>query len=103
MYIVHVHVLVKVKKVDAFITATIENANRSRRTESGVVRFDLIQEIDNPTRFVLVEVYRSKDDADKHKETVHYNQWKKIAEQMMADPRTRTIYENISPNDSNYS
>jgi autoinducer 2-degrading protein len=100
MYIVLVHVHVKIDQVDGFISATKENADKSRSNEPGVARFDVIQQVDDPTRFVLIEGYRSKEDAVKHKETVHYNHWREISETMMAEPRSRLIYENISPIDS---
>ena len=75
MLIVHVHVHVKPDAVDAFIAATLENARQSAR-EPGVVRFDVIQQEDDPTRFVLVEIYRTPDDPGRHKATAHYAAWR---------------------------
>ncbi len=66
MFIVHVHVHVKPEFVEAFKQATLENARNSVK-ESGVARFDVIQQIDDPTRFILVEVYRTPEDAGRHK------------------------------------
>jgi quinol monooxygenase YgiN len=71
MLIVHVHVQVKPESVADFITATQENARNSVQ-EPGIARFDVVQQGDDPTRFVLVEVYRSEDDPARHKETAHY-------------------------------
>jgi (4S)-4-hydroxy-5-phosphonooxypentane-2,3-dione isomerase len=101
MYIVHVFIHVKPEKLKEFEAATLDNANNSR-LEPGVARFDVIQQADDPTRFVLVEVYRSQEDATKHKETAHYNRWRDIAEPMMAEPRSRIIYKNISPDDAGW-
>ena len=98
MHIVHVYVHIKPGQVEAFKEASLENARNSIR-EPGVARFDVIQQTDDPTRFVLVEVYRTPNDTAKHKETVHYNHWREIAEPMMAEPRTRVIYTNIYPED----
>jgi (4S)-4-hydroxy-5-phosphonooxypentane-2,3-dione isomerase len=78
MYIVHVHIQVKPEFVDEFLEATLENASNSI-LEPGVARFDVIQQIDDPTQFVLVEVYRTPDDPAKHKETDHYLKWRNIA------------------------
>jgi (4S)-4-hydroxy-5-phosphonooxypentane-2,3-dione isomerase len=61
MYIAHVFVQVKPDQVEAFKTATLDNARNSLQ-EPGVARFDVIQQQDDPTRFVLVEVYRTADD-----------------------------------------
>lgn len=98
MYIVHVYVHVKPDMVEAFKAATIENARHSVQ-EPGIARFDVIQSQDDPTRFVLVEVYRSEADPAKHKETAHYNAWREAAEPMLAEPRTRAIYANVFPDD----
>ena len=101
MYIVHVHIHVKPDQVEAFKQASINNAQNSIQ-EPGIARFDVIQQADDPTRFVLVEVYRTPDDPTKHKETTHYNKWREVAEPMMAEPRTRTVYANIFPADENW-
>ena len=66
MFIAHVFVDVKPEKVDAFKAATLENARNSTQ-EPGIARFDVIQQQDDPTKFVLVEVYRTPDDPAKHK------------------------------------
>jgi len=101
MYIVHVHIRVKPEFVEAFKEATLENARHSLK-EPGIARFDVIQQQDDPTRFVLVEVYRTPEDPGRHKETAHYNRWREVAEPMMAEPRTRFVYTNIFPADPDW-
>ena len=101
MQIVHVHVRVKPEFVEAFKQATIENARNSIQ-EPGVARFDVIQQADDPTRFVLVEVYRTSQAPAEHKETAHYKAWRDKVEAMMPEPRTRTIYSNIFPSDEGW-
>ncbi|MEN6299691.1 MAG: putative quinol monooxygenase [Anaerolineaceae bacterium] len=96
MYIVHVFIHVKPEYIEAFKEVTMENARQSVK-EPGVARFDVIQQINDPSRFVLVEVYRSEAAPDQHKETKHYNAWKELAEGMMLEPRTRIAYKNIFP------
>lgn len=96
MFIVHVFIHVKADLVEAFNAVSIENAKNSLQ-EPGIARFDLIQQADDPTRFVLVEVYRTPEDAPKHKETAHYNRWRELVEPMLAEPRTRIIYSNVFP------
>lgn len=98
MLIVHVHVHVKPELVDAFRLATIENARNSLR-ETGVARFDVIQQADDPARFVLVEVYVDANAAAAHKETAHYNVWRDAVAPMMAEPRTSVKYANVFPED----
>ena len=98
MLVALVHVHVKPEFLDAFIEATLENARNSVQ-EPGVARFDVIQQQDDPTRFVLVEVYRDADAPARHKETAHYAQWRSVAEDMMAEPRTGVRYQNLFPDD----
>jgi autoinducer 2-degrading protein len=98
MFIVHVHVNVKADSVQAFRRATLENA-RSSVKEPGVARFDVLQQSDDPTRFVLVEVYRQPEDAGKHKETGHYAVWRDAVAEMMAEPRSSVKYANVFPDD----
>jgi autoinducer 2-degrading protein len=98
MFIVHVFVNVKAEQVDAFRAATVENARNSIK-EPGIARFDVIEQQDEPTRFVLVEVYRTSDDPALHKETAHYQKWRDTVADMMAEPRTSIKYSNVFPDE----
>ena len=98
MYIVHVHIRVKEDNIEAFINATLENAKNSVK-EPGIARFDVIQELEDPSRFLLVEVYRTVEDSVKHKETAHYAQWRDIVADMMVEPRKGIKYNNLFPED----
>ena len=98
MFIVHVQVHVVPDQVEAFKQASIENAMHSR-LEPGIARFDVIQQIDDPTRFVLVEVYRAVEDAARHKQTTHYAEWRDRVANMMAEPRTGIKFDNVDPGD----
>lgn len=101
MFIVHVSVHVKTEQVDAFRQASLENAHKSVQ-ESGIARFDVIQQQDDPTRFVLVEVYRTAEDPAKHKETDHYKKWRDVVADMMAEPRSSIKYTNIFPDEKGW-
>jgi len=101
MLIVHVHIHVKPESVDAFKAACVENARNSVQ-EGGIARFDVIQQEDDPTRFVLVEVYRTADDPPRHKETAHYAVWRDTVADMMVEPRGAVKYENIFPDDDGW-
>lgn len=101
MFIVHVHIDVKPAFVDDFIEATIENARNSLR-EPGIARFDFVQDLDDPTKFVLIEVYRTPDDPAAHKETAHYNIWREKVANMMAEPRQSVKYANVYPDDQGW-
>ncbi len=101
MLIVHVHVRVKPDSIDTFRQATIENARQSVK-EPGIARFDVVQQKDDPTRFVLVEVYRSVEATAAHKATAHYATWRDRAEPLMAEPRSRVEYSNVFPDDAGW-
>ena len=99
MFIVHVDVHVKPDCVEAFREATLANA-RSSVGEPGIARFDVCQDLADPTRFVLVEAYRTPEDPAKHKETAHYAAWRDAVADMMAEPRSSTKYCNAFPEDA---
>jgi len=101
MLIVHVQVEVKPECVEAFKTATLANAIQSVK-EPGVAAFDVLQRQDEPTRFVLVEAYRTGDAPSAHKETAHYKIWRDLVAPMMAQPRSSLKFTNIFPDDQNW-
>ena len=101
MQIVHVHVNVKPEFVEAFKQATIENASKSVK-EEGIARFDVIQQTDDPTKFILVEVYKTAKAPVAHKETAHYARWRDTVAEMIAEPRQGIRYTNIFPDDANW-
>ena len=101
MLIVHVHVHVKPESLEAFRAATLANARASIR-ETGIARFDVCQQQDDPTRFVLVEVYRDADAPARHKETAHYAAWRDAVAPMMASPRTSVKFANLHPDDAGW-
>jgi (4S)-4-hydroxy-5-phosphonooxypentane-2,3-dione isomerase len=92
---------VKPECIDAFKKATLANARASIQ-EPGIARFDVIQQTDDPTRFVLVEVYRSEQAPAQHKETPHYAAWRDTVAGMMAQPRSSVKYANLFPDDSGW-
>lgn len=98
LLIVHVHVQVKPECVEAFKAATIENSRHSLR-EPGIARFDVVQQADDPCRFVLVEAYRTPAAPAQHKETAHYAAWRDAVAPMMAVPRTSVKFTNVAPED----
>ena len=101
MFVVHVCAHVKPESIEAFKQATVENASNSVK-EPGIARFDVIQQSDDPARFVLVEVYRTADAPARHKETAHYARWRDAVSGMMAEPRTSVKYGNIFPPDDEW-
>lgn len=101
MLVVLVHVHVKPETIDEFVAAALENARNSVQ-EPGVARFDVVQQQDDPTRFVLIEVYRTPDDAARHKETAHYAVWNEAVASMMAEPRFSVKYANRFPGEQGW-
>jgi autoinducer 2-degrading protein len=98
MQILHVFLHVKPEFVEAFKAATVENARNSIQ-EEGITRFDVVQEADDPTRFVLVEFYRSQDARAQHRETAHFLRWRDTITEMLATPLSRTEYVKIFPDE----
>jgi quinol monooxygenase YgiN len=101
LIIVHVHVHVKPDAIEAFRAASIDNARESVR-EPGIARFDVVQSTEDPTRFVLVEVYRSADAPAAHKATAHYARWRDAVADLMAEPLTAARFVNVVPEDAGW-
>lgn len=101
MNVVFVYVHVKPESIQAFKDITLKNAQNSVK-EPGIARFDVLQQNDDPTRFVLVEVYRDADAPARHKETAHYLAWRDQVGDMMAEPRHSVKYGNIFPDESGW-
>jgi quinol monooxygenase YgiN len=98
MYIVHVFCHVKPDFVDQFKAASIENARNSVQ-EPGIARFDVCQQQDDPTRFLLVEVYRTPDDPAAHKQTPHYAAWAETVADWLVEPRGKVVYDSVFPDE----
>lgn len=101
MLIVHVHIRVKPEKITAFTDACLENARHSLQ-EPGVARFDVLQQLDDPARFILVEIYRSENAPALHKQTAHYARWRDTVADMMVVPRSSVKYANLFPDDGGW-
>ena len=101
MLVVHVHIRVKSDCIESFQTATLANARASAQ-EAGIARFDVVQQTDDPTRFVLVEAYRTPAAPATHKETAQYATWRDAVAPMMAEPRTSAKFANVFPNDNDW-
>jgi quinol monooxygenase YgiN len=100
MQIVHVHVSVKPEFIEAFKQATIENASNSVK-EAGIARFEVMQQTDDPTKFILIEIYKTADAPGAHKETPHYKRWRDTVMRMMAEPRQGIKYTHVFPDAMN--
>ena len=101
MIIVLVYVHVKEDRIEAFKTASLENASNSL-LEPGIRRFDVIQQADDPKRFILVEVYLSEAAQAAHKETDHYQNWRDTVAEMMVEPRHGVKYFGVYPADKDW-
>ena len=101
LLIVEVSAHVKPEAVEAFREASLANARASLR-EPGIARFDVLQDRDDPTRFVLIEVYRTSDAPAAHKATLHYAAWRDAVADLMAEPRTSRKFVNVFPEDTGW-
>jgi len=98
MHVTMVRVSVLPDFVDQFIEATRANHEGSV-AEPGNRRFDILQDPDDPTLFVLYEAYASAEDAAAHKETAHYLNWRDTVAEMMAEPRQGMPFDCLFPRD----
>src|ERR1700687_5592784 len=101
MLILHVMIHVKPEQLEAFKAATLDNARNSVR-EPGIARFDFVQQVDDPTRFMLVEVFRDAEAPARHRETAHFQAWLAAVGDLLVEPRTRQQYTNLFPDDAGW-
>jgi (4S)-4-hydroxy-5-phosphonooxypentane-2,3-dione isomerase len=101
MIVVHVSIQVKPECVEDFKAASEANARASIQ-EPGIAQFDVVQQADDPCRFVLIEVYRQPEAPARHKETPHYARWRDTVAPMMAVPRSSVKYQNVCPGDADW-
>ncbi|MEZ4667783.1 MAG: antibiotic biosynthesis monooxygenase [Anaerolineae bacterium] len=101
MIVMLVHIHVKADNIDEFVAATKENAQNSVK-EPGVIRFDVIQQSDDPTHFTLIEVFKDQDAQQSHRETPHYFKWRDTVTDMMAEPRQGIRYTNVFPSEDEW-
>jgi len=98
MIVTCVYVSVKPERVKEFIDISTENHRESVK-EPGNLRFDFLQQADDPCRFLIYEAYESEDAAAAHKNTPHYLKWRTTVENMMAEPRKGVKYNILQPAD----
>jgi (4S)-4-hydroxy-5-phosphonooxypentane-2,3-dione isomerase len=96
MFLFCVHLHVRPEHREQFIQASLENARNTIR-EPGNLRFDVLQQADDPDRFVYCEVYRDEEAAKAHKASAHYARWAETAPQWMAEPRKSVMYAALFP------
>jgi quinol monooxygenase YgiN len=102
LLVVHVFCRVLPEAIEAFTEATLTNA-RASLAEPGILRFDVVQDTEDPTEFVLVEVYRSAAAPAAHKATAHYAVWRDTVAPLMAEPRRSRKFVNLHPDDNGWA
>lgn len=96
MHVTLVQVRVNPEQVEAFIEASRRNHLGSVQ-EPGNLRFDILQDAQDPTQFLLYEAYARAEDVAEHKATTHYLAWRDQVAEMMAQPRRATVYRALFP------
>ena len=101
MHVLVVQIHVKLESIEDFKSASRDNASNSLH-EEGLIRFDVVQQAEDPTRFMLYEVYQTPEDHLKHRETAHFARWRDRVAEMMAEPRQGVRYVNVFPEDAGW-
>jgi quinol monooxygenase YgiN len=96
-----VHLTVKPDRLDAFKTATLDNT-RNSRAEAGIVQFALVQQQDDPTKFVIIEAFKDEAAVEAHRETPHYQRWKESVPDMLAEARHAIKANSVDPSDRDW-
>jgi (4S)-4-hydroxy-5-phosphonooxypentane-2,3-dione isomerase len=99
MIVTCVYVEVRPEFIQDFIIESDKN-HQGAVKEPGNLRFDVLQETENPCKFLLYEAYQSEEHSAAHKQTTHYSAWRSNVEKMMAKPRHGIKYKILCPIDT---
>jgi (4S)-4-hydroxy-5-phosphonooxypentane-2,3-dione isomerase len=94
MIIAEVTLKVKPDRMNDFIKYTKDNVENSLK-EAGVRRFEFYKEKESKNVFVLFEIYELTDDQIKHRETLHYKNWKANVLSVLEEPYVVKQYESV--------
>lgn len=101
MFVLLVDVRVKPEQRASFVEACRLNHEGTRR-EPGNLRWDLLENEEEPGHYTLYEVYRDKAALEAHQQQPHFLAWRKAVEPMMAAPRTRQRLTSLLPADADW-
>jgi len=96
MIVTCVYIHVKPEAIGEFIKASEANHFESVQ-EPENIRFDFIQQSDDPYQFMFYEAYESEEAAAAHKNTAHYLKWRETVQEMMAELRKGVKYTILQP------
>lgn len=85
MHVVLVLVTVKTELLEEFERSLLHNARESTTKDPGCLRFDVSQHLDDPTRWVLYEVYDSPDAHAAHRRSPHFLAYDAVASRALVD------------------
>lgn len=93
-----VNIWVKPDNIDEFIEASRKNHINSIR-EPGNLKFDILQDAVDPSKFTFYEVFESETDVITHKNTAHYLEWRDSVANWMAKTREGIKHHVVFPKD----
>ncbi|HEX2395740.1 MAG TPA: antibiotic biosynthesis monooxygenase [Bacteroidales bacterium] len=93
-----VFIWVKEKNLDTFVEASIEN-HKNTIKEPGNLRFDILRDSEDPSRFVFYEAFKDEKAVAEHKATAHYMKWRDTVADWMVQPRKGVKHTAIAPSD----
>ena len=102
MIVQHVTLQVKPEHLAEFIEIARHNAEHSVQDEPGCVRFDVIQDTDDPNRFYLYSVYRDAAATEAHFQMPHFNVYFEKSRSLLVGTPERRLGRNISPSDADW-
>ncbi len=100
MHVLMVTIQVKPEHREAFMEAMLDDARGSNEDEPGCLRFDVLQDTEDPNRVHLYEVYRDEAALEAHRQAPHYTKWRATVQDWFAEPPARHVCRNVYPSDS---
>lgn len=102
MVILHVTVQVKPEHAREFLEAVRHDAEHSEKDEPGCLRFDVVQDRDDPNRFYYYEVYKDEAALESHRQSSHFKLYAEKTQSWLAAPPERRFGKNVIPTDAQW-
>lgn len=102
MYVIIVDHRVKPEHRDDWIAAATRDARGSVENEPGCLRFDIVQDGEDPNRFYFYEVYIDEAAFKAHLQQPHYLRWREEAKDFYLAPTAALTGRNIFPTDADW-
>src|SRR5215470_3436375 len=82
----------KAGKEAEFEAKMTAQAKRCLANEPGCLQFDVVQDPKNPTRFVMLEIYKDDEAIKAHQDSQHFKDFRPVVSELVADRKVEVLH-----------